>query len=434
MKSQLTDLQTKTNDFLGDYIRPLKNNKYRLMKKLICIILFISNTVIFAQKNDSNNNSNFELGKGLTFDLNEGNYQFFIGGFIQPSISYEKTKGNDADYQFNSKRSFFMLGGNLVKEKISFLLQTDFNLTNPLMDAWVAYHPTNWLTISAGQKQTFLNNREMMVREDRLQFTDRGILSQTFSKTGREFGLFLESKFGNTFGFAPKFALTSGDGRNSFGTDSRDTDLGGLKVGGRLDLYPLGFFTKGNDLLTADLAREQTPKILVGSAVSKNIGASNSVGEGHGDFILYNASGRENLPDYSQIYADILFKYKGFSFLGEYANASVDGLNINYLDATASQILAPQQISELFVLGDSYNLQFGYVTEKGFSFDMRYESNSPEFESNINSLLKDSSNFTFGLTKYLNNNKLKIQASITTVDVKNGNNQTFGELMMQIAF
>ncbi|WP_445749092.1 hypothetical protein [Polaribacter sp.] len=404
------------------------------MKKLICIIVLISNTVLFAQKKDSKNNTNFELGKGLTFNLNEGNYQFYLGGFIQPSISFEKTQGNNTEYLFNSKRSFFMLGGNLVNEKISFLVQTDFSLASPLMDAWVAYHPTSWLTISAGQKQTFVNNREMMIREDRLQFTERGMLSQTFSNTGREFGLFFESKFGTKFGFAPKFAITSGDGRNSFGTDSRDTDLGGLKVGGRLDLYPLGFFSEGNDLLTADLAREQSPKILFGGAISKNNGASNAVGEGHGDFMLYNASGKTNLPDYTQVYIDLLFKYKGFSFLGEYANATVNGLNINYLDDAASQILAPQQISEFLVLGDSYNLQFGYVTEKGFSFDMRYESNSPEFATNLNSFLTDASSYTFGLSKYLNNNKLKIQATITSVNNQNGNNQTFGELMMQIAF
>lgn len=404
------------------------------MKKRIYIILLISNAMLFAQQNSNKNSANFELGKGLTFDVNEGSYQFYLGGFIQPSMTFDKTSGNDANYEFNAKRTFFMLGGNLVKEKISFLLQTDFSQTNPLMDAWIAYHPYSWLTISAGQKQTFVNNREMLVREDRLQFTDRGILSQTFSNTGREFGLFLEGKFGNKFGFAPKFAVTSGDGRNSFGTDSRDTDLGGLKVGGRLDLFPLGFFSKGNDLLTADLAREQTPKILFGGAISKNKGASNSVGEGHGDFMLYDASGNSQLPDYTQVYIDLLFKYKGFSFLSEYGNATVNGLNINYLDATASQILAPQQISEFLILGDSYNLQFGYVTEKGWSFDMRYESNAPEFASNLNSLLTDASSFTFGLTKYLDNNNLKIQTAISTVNIANGNNQTFGEIMMQISF
>jgi hypothetical protein len=49
-------------------------------------------------------------------------------------------------------------------------------------------------------------------------------------------------------------------------------------------------------------------------------------------------------------------------------------------------------------------------------------------------LLTDASSFTFGLTKYLDNNNLKIQTAISTVNIANGNNQTFGEIMMQISF
>ncbi|MDP4988920.1 MAG: hypothetical protein NWP54_02060, partial [Polaribacter sp.] len=70
------------------------------MKKRIYIILLISNAMLFAQQNSNKNSANFELGKGLTFDVNEGNYQFYLGGFIQPSMTFDKTSGNDADYQF----------------------------------------------------------------------------------------------------------------------------------------------------------------------------------------------------------------------------------------------------------------------------------------------------------------------------------------------
>jgi len=114
------------------------------------------------------------------------------------------------------------------------------------MDAWIGYEPIEQVKISFGQKQTFVNNREMTYREDRLQFVSRSMLSQSLSQTGREFGVFVESKFklGNTMGIVPMAALTSGDGRNSFGEDSRDSDIGGVKIGGRLDFYPLGFLKK----------------------------------------------------------------------------------------------------------------------------------------------------------------------------------------------
>ena len=128
------------------------------------------------------------------------------------------------------------------------------------------------------------------------------------------------------FGIVPQVAITSGDGRNSFGTDSRDVDLGGLKYGARLDIYPLGFFSEGNDKSTADLAHEESPKLVLGVAASYNDGASHSAGEGHGDFFLYNADGRVQLPDYRQVYGDILVKYKGISVLGEYLIATATSL------------------------------------------------------------------------------------------------------------
>lgn len=416
------------------------------MKKIsLLIACFFVHMLLMAQEGredqddsevEDKNFASFELGSGLNFSFNEGNYQFNIGGFIQPSYKYNKFKDMDTNNNFNSKRTFLIFQGIAVKEKVSFLVQTDYSRNEPLMDAWVAYHPTESLTITLGQKQTFVNNKEMTFREDKLQFTDRSFLSQTLSNTGREFGVFVESKFqlGKQFGIAPMVALTSGDGRNSFGNDSRDTDLGGLKIGGRLDVYPLGYFTNGNEGFSADLMHEESLKFVIGAAASKNSGVSSANGEGHGDFFLFDTDGNVNLPDYSQVYIDLLLKYKGFSFLGELANASANGIGVVYVDETTSTILAPQQISEYLYLGDSYNFQLGYVTKKGLSFDVRVETLRSEFENYIPSLLPNSDSYTFGLTKYFKNNNLKMQASITSVNFEDMNNQTIGEFLVQIVF
>jgi hypothetical protein len=407
------------------------------MKKVALLIVFSCISLLLnSQESEDKNVASFNLGNGLNFSFNDGNYQFNLGGFIRPAYKYSKVEGADAENEFNAKNAFLIISGRALKEKVSFLVQTDYSQSQPLLDAWLAYHPTNNITITVGQKQTFLNNREMTYREDRLQFTDRSLLSQTFSRTGREFGLFIDSKFkfGNQFGIAPMVALTSGDGRNSFGSDSRDSDLGGLKIGGRLDLYPLGYFSEGNDMYSADLAHEQKLKFVIGAALSKNTGVSNSVGEGHGDFFLYDVNGNDNLPDYSQVYFDFLMKFKGFSLLAEYANASAEGLDLVYVDEATTQLLAPQQISEYLVIGDSYNFQAGYVTKSGFGFDFRYETSTPEFEENLNSLLKDASSYTFGITKYFDNNNLKMQAAFTAIEVSNGKNQSIAELVFQIVF
>ena len=46
--------------------------------------------------------------------------------------------------------------------------------------------------------------------------------------------------------------------------------MGGLKYGGRLDVLPLGEFKSGNDGVGADFVREESPKLLVGGAMSYN--------------------------------------------------------------------------------------------------------------------------------------------------------------------
>ena len=408
----------------------LITNNYKSFFSMLLLVLFS-----YATKAQIHNNSvDYKIGNGLDFSLNDGNYQFNLGGFIQPTYNYSKIDGEDGEHEFNSRRSYIQFSGKAKREKVSFLFQLDYSLNEPLLDAWIGYHPTENINIFFGQKQNFVNNREMMYREDRLQFTDRSFLSNNFSNTGREFGVFITSKFGNTFGIAPMVSLTSGDGRNSFGTDSRDSDLGGIKYGGRLDLYPLGFFKEGNDVTSTDLKREEKPKFVVGVAGSKNNGASNNVGEGHGNFVLYDANGGNNYQDYTQLYADFLLKYQGFSLLAEYVNATASGIDLTYTDANATQVLAPTQISEYLVLGDSFNVQLGYVFTNGFSFDARYEMANQEFVSNSNSLLQDAKAYTFGITKYFVENNLKVQTSYTNFKPDLGNSISQFELLFQITF
>lgn len=380
------------------------------------------------------NKASYRLGNGLNFSFNEGDYQFGLTGFIQPGFFRETVDGLEDNNQFRSKRTFLQFDGAALKEKVSFFIQLDFSLSNPLMDAWIAYEPVEQVKISFGQKQTFVNNREMTYREDRLQFINRSFLSQNLSQTGREFGVFVESKFevGN-IGILPMAALTSGDGRNSFGEDSRDADFGGLKIGGRLDIYPLGFFKPGNELTSVDLEREDQFKFVLGVAGSQNTGASGATGESHGDFFLYDENGNNSLPDYRQLYADVLMKYKGFSFLAEYANASATGIDKVFVDPAATQILSPQQISEFLALGDSYNFQLGYLTKSGYSFDARYETSTPEFDMYAGSILSEANATTLGLSKYFYKNALKIQASYSRIDPSVGEAINQVELILHIA-
>ena len=411
------------------------------MKKISFLITIFITTFITAQES-SQNKSDFDFGNGVSLSFEDGDYNFSINGYIKPTYVYNEMTSivdggtiNEFNRQFKSKNSVLEISGNAKKEKVSFSIRMDYSLSNPLLEAWVGYHPSKSINVYFGQKNSFLNNREMIFNEDILQFTDRSLLSQNHTNLyGQEFGLFIETTFGEEFILSPKFAVTSGDGRNSFGEDSRDSDLGGVKFGARLDLYPFGNFSKGNEG-SVDLVGEQKLIMELGFAYSKNIGTSHRTGNGHGDIMFYDADGNNNLPDYEKIFVDLLLKYKGFSFLAEYADAAASGLNQTYTDTF--NLLIPHQISEYLVLGSSYNFQIGYIFQNDIGIDFRYEFSTPEFTNEINnpyenSILQDFENMSFGISKYFDDNNLKIQVGVSSVKYFYGNETTIAELVCQI--
>ena len=395
------------------------------MKNNIITFMLIFFSLNSFSQSEEKNNAEYNLGNGINFSFNEGKYQFNIFGFIRPSYIYsdENTFTNEGQFsdvyrQFKSQNSNLYFTGEAVDEKLSFTIQMDYSSKDPLVEAFIGYHISENMTLYIGQMQVYHNNLEMTQNEDQLRFTNRGLTSQIFTENGEEFGLFLETRFGNSFVIEPKLAITSGDGRNSFGDDSRDSDKGGVKFGSRVNIYPLGDFTSGNRESTVDLIGEQKLKAQIGFVFSKNFGASNLVGDGHGDFIMYDNLDNEKFPDYSQLFFDLNLKYKGFSFVFEYADSFASGLNNIYTDTNLT-ILQPSQISEYLVLGDSQGIQFGYFTKSGYSLDFIYEQFNPEFDLNTNSILNKSTNMGVGISKYLVGNKLKLQTSVFKTNHEN---------------
>lgn len=402
------------------------------LKKLTVFVTLVLSVPALAQLQPTKHHIHFELGSGLNFAFNDSTYLFRISGMVQPYIGIEKMPESPSQQYFNSRRSYLNFSGVAVKEKVDFFFQLDYSLQDPLLDAWIAYHPFNGFSVVVGQRQSIANNREMLIMEDQLQYPDRSILSTSFSNTGREFGIYLEQKIGNDFGIVPQVAVTSGDGRNSFGVDSRDVDQGGVKYAGRLDIYPLGYFTNGNEIAIADLMHEEKPKLVVGGAASFNTGASEAVGEGHGDFVLYNEDGNAMQPDYRQVYGDILFKFQGFSFLGEYNVSTATNLTGIYKEMTGD-VLLPTEISQFLALGSAYNVQLGYVTTDGYALDLRYAGVTPEFV-NATSVIQETTAWTIGVTKYFKGNNLKIQGAFSNYSYADNSSAVLGEVLFQVIF
>ena len=425
------------------------------MKKIISIIsLYAIITTVHAQESnqdisasfDKNNDYTYNLGSGILFNFDDSTHMFQIGGMSQPRFLNSRVNDTTLDpgNYFGIKRSYFSLNGSLNKGMFSFLIQTNFSDSYPLLDAWAGYHPNKNISIYFGQRMSPFNNLSMQIMEYNLQFASRNYLSQNFTESGREFGLFIESKFSiGNIGFKPILAITSGDGKNSFGVLSSDTDQGGLKYGGRLNIYPFGFFKENNEFIGHDTYKEKSHKLMLGFSSSLNQGASHEIGEGHyfqdlppnGTFMFFDTIGNRKLPNYLKNYVDILYKYKGFNILFEYVNTAAYNLQGTSLNSTGSLLLEPTQISQYLVLGNAFNIQGGYLFKSDWSIDMKFGRSYYEFEQTY-SILQNYDSMGAGITKYFSNRAVKTQLMASYVNFPSLENQNILglECLLQIKF
>lgn len=410
------------------------------MKKTVKGVLAILSATILSATGVSaqtiGNEAFPQLNGGfLDFNIGGQGQKIRLGGYLQAKGYYRDIKDENSEQGFDVGHAMVSLEGSFLRNKVGFFLQADFAESYPLSDAWISFTPWRQLRITAGQKQTFTNSSQMLMLEQGLAFGERSMMDRSFSRSGRELGLFVESRLpvGKT-GFDLGVAVTTGDGRNSFGSNSTDTDKGGLKYGGRVSFYPLGFFANGNERVFTDFVREKTPKLAIGGAYSYNDGTSNAVGEGHSDFAMYDKDGKEKLPDYQKISADILLKWNGFSFLAEYTNAVGAGLKGLYTEANGKTMLQPRQIADYLAIGNGYNFQTGYITPSAWAFDVAYSKVKPEWKETEASVLKDCDNVMVGVSKFFlrNNLKLQLAGSYTDYSKMSGAGSRSMEVMLNV--
>lgn len=392
----------------------------------------------------------YKFGEGLNFHGKDKNYNFEISGYLQPSSESRKYLDNDDATFYNRmrmRRARLQFSGNSKKEKISYRLQLDLTgggegdvpIGGLVYDAWVAYDVTKRIKLSFGQKATSTDNRELGMRSSTIQLAERSPISGAFASI-REFGVFAEStyKISKESYIKPEIAITNGDGINVF-----DKDHGGLKYGGRIDYLPFGLFNNFGQYRQADLVRELTPKFVIGAYYSYNVGISDRRGSQSGTILYLDNQNKELLPDYVKCGVDFLFKYRGFSLLGEYVNASArvpsgitKRVRVDGTTATTFTVNGLQDVENYvkgrMMVGEGYNLQSGYVFKNLFSIDGRVSYLKPETNSFLNNgtYYNRSNYYTLGITKYLARNYgAKIQLDCTYINAKAGSSDINGNLI-----
>lgn len=378
----------------------------------LIIVLMLAFTTAIAKAQSLHSEATDRLTDGiLNLDLGGKANKVRIGGFVAANGHLTEVKNDNNDNGFNVEHAYFSIEGSFLGEKLGFFLQTDFTLSYPLLDAYATYQPVKNLVFAVGQKQTFTNTREMMLRDELTAFGGQhSAMSQAFCETGRELGIYAEYRVpSQSVGLDMGVAVTSGDGRNSFGSSSIDSDCGGLKYGGRATVYPLGYFKRGNELVFHDFVREEHPRLAIGVAFSYNDGASHAKGEGHGDFTMYDADGQSAWPDYRRLAADIMLKWQGFTLLADWQNTTATHLDDLSTAASTSTRLVPEQIADYLALGNGVDVQAGYLFKSLWAIDAGWSWINPEFREHENSALSKQVSIDLGLSKYFCNNAIKVQ-------------------------
>jgi len=268
-----------------------------------------------------------------------------------------------------------------------------------ILDAVIKWNFSgNWV-LWAGQTK-LPGNVERVVSSANLQLIDRSLLNSFFN-IDRDLGLQLRHKtyLTKTFLMREKFSVSQGEGRNV-----AEGNNGGLQYTARLEFLPLGTFQSKGDYSGSDLKREAKPKLMIGATYNYNQNAVRV--RGFAGSYMFREDGSIYGTDQTTIFADAMFKYKGISFMGEYAKRTAEAPVATEADGTTPT-------GDIVLVGDALNLQVGYLFKNNYEIAGRFTTTSYEDVTNR----AGENQYTIGINKFVVGHKLKVQTdfSYTTV-------------------
>ena len=267
-------------------------------------------------------------------------------------------------------------------------------------------------------------NRERVFSSGNLQLVDRSLLNSRFN-IDRDFGMQLRHHFtlGKEFLIKEALSIAQGEGRNI-----TRGNLGGYQYTSRLEFLPFGNFADKGDYKGGDLKREESGKLAIGVSYDFNNNAVKSRSN-QGDYMYINNTSEDdegNAQFYetniSTVFIDAMFKYKGFSFMGEYAYRDAKDAVAKNSDETES--------GGIVQVGNGLNLQAGYLLKSNFELTGRYTNIS--FDEIVGS--GDENQYTLGWSKYIAGHKLKVQTDISYLDEIGDTNLLLYRLQLDIHF
>ena len=345
-----------------------------------------------------------EVGNGISFQPKNKSYKLTMRIRMQNLVDIdfnEKFEAQDIDARV--KRLRLRFDGYIYTPKLTYLVQLGFSPydmktlpngnNNIVRDAMIYYVPNSTWNIGFGQTK-IRANRARINSSSALQFVDRSIVNSEFN-LDRDFGIFGEYNqhlFGS-LDLAAKASITTGEGRN-WGNNKGS----GLAYTGRIELFPLGRFTGKGDAMEGDYEREQTPKILLAGAYSYNDRALRAQGS-NGDKLLFDQT--RNLSSY---FVDFIFKYQGFAFYTDF---------MGRISSSSPLIKSGENVEQYVLTGMGLNVQASYLFRSNWEIALRNSTIMPDKEVQPYANYRSHNQSTFGVTKYLIDHRLKVQADLS---------------------
>ena len=366
------------------------------------------------------------VGKDSTFTMKIATRMQFLG-----VASWQKEEGGgliNPESNYLVRRSRLKFDGFVYSPKLEYKLElglsnrdmsggSDLTSGSPryIMDAVVMWNFYENFELWVGQTK-LPGNVERVISSANLQLVDRSLVNSRFN-IDRDMGIQLRHKtnlFGNVV-MREKFAISQGEGRNVTGDN-----LGGYQYTSRLELLPFGEF-KG-DYTGADLERETSPKLMLAATYDINHNAVRNRSNLGSYMEIDNGTGFYETT-INTLFVDAMFKYNGFSFMGEYAYRDANDPLAKNSDGTLT--------GDIVQVGDGLNLQMGYLLKNDWEVSGRYTN--IKLDENITGKSPEDQ-YTLGLSKYIVGHKLKVQTDISYLNVDGGTDEVMYRLQMDVHF
>ena len=382
------------------------------MKRFLLVILlfvFWHNQAQISIKQSQENNDlklsslpYYSYGKGLGLTSPDSLFQLNIRFRMQNRVTYFDKEGEKPTYDGQIRRLRLRFDGYVGNPKFLYVIQLSFapgdvgelqdgENINIIRDAAVFYRPNKHWNISFGQTK-LPGNRQRINSSGGLQLTDRSINNAKFT-IDRDFGFQVHNinEFEEKFSYNFKAALSTGEGRNV--TDKADD---GVAVTGKVELFPLGAFTRDGTNFEGDIVREAKPKLLLSGAFQQNNNSQRTQGQ-LGSTLFEKRTTRS-------VFLDAMLKYNGWSLMSSYMSRSAadNPVTFNPTDAT--------DFNYVYV-GNGFDYQLSYLFRNDYEVIGRYSLQHVNRE--IHAFTPNLKQYSLGLTKYIWEHAFKLQTELT---------------------